>query len=407
MRTIEEIMADMSAIMDGAAGRALNADEIARYEALETELQNRQASDEVVKRHAAYNVKRTPAGVPSPNGPKSDGTYNQAFTAYLRTGRPNADLETPTNAQSEGIPSEGGYLVPDEFRQKLVRRYKAYGGVGRYAERYTTGNGRPVEWPTLGDDTSNEAEIVQEGNTFSTGADLSFDSNSLGAYSYVAGGAGGVPLRVSYELAQDSAFDIEGLVSKMLGQRVGRMQARHWVRGLGNTEPLGVVTGRTPVKTAATTGGIKYTDLVTWIHSLDPAYRGNPGDEDNPGTNCRWFFNDQTMAGIEGIVDSHGDPVFRGWGANMALGLNESTLLGYPVTIDQAFVDFDNDDATDLFGAFGDLNQGYVIRDIKSATLLVNPYTRMANRQVEYTLWARADGTQQDTNAYIVLSGNS
>jgi hypothetical protein len=37
--------------------------------------------------------------------------------------------------------------------------------------------------------------------------------------------------------------------------------------------------------------------------------------------------------------------------------------------------------------------------------LLVNPYTRMAYRQIEYTAWARPDGTQQDVNAYIVASG--
>lgn len=398
----------MTALVDGAknAGRAMTPDEMTEYEGLETELENVRKSDAIVARNAAYNVTRVPAGVPSPNGPKSDGTYDQAFNHYMRTAKVNADLERLTNAQSEGVPSEGGYLVPDEFRQKLVKKLKAFGGIGRHAERYTTGNGRPVEWPVEGDDTANEGEIVQEGNTFTTGADLTFDSNALTSYSYVAGGAGGNPLRVSWELAQDSAFDLEGLIRNKLGKRIGRMQARHWVRGAGNTEPLGITTGRTPVQTLAN-NALTYDDFVTWEHSLDPAYRGNPGEEEDAGASPRWAFNDAFLKQAKLIKDSHGDPIYRGWGANMALGFNEQTLLGYPITIDQSFVDFDNDDSTDLFGVFGDIGQGYVIRDIKTATLLVNPYSRMSYRQNEYTLWARADGTQQDTNAYVVLSGKS
>jgi HK97 family phage major capsid protein len=399
-------MADMQAIIDGAAGRALTAEEVTAYEGFEAEIETVRTSNAVAARHAAYNTTVVPAGRPSPNGPKSDGTYNQAFNHYARTGKVNADLEAPTNAQSEGVPSEGGYLVPDEFRQKLVKKLKAFGGIGRKAERYNTGNGRPVEWPVEGDDTANEGEIVQEGNTFTTGADLTFDTNALGSYSYVAGGAGGVPLRVSWELAQDSAFDLEGMISNKLGKRIARMQARHWVRGNGATEPLGITTGRTPVQTAAN-NALTFADFVTWIHSLDPAYRGRPGMEEDGGSSPEWWFNDAFLKQAQLITDSHGDPIYRGWGANMALGFNEETLFGYPVNIDQSFVDFDNDDSTDLFGVFGDVGQGYVIRDVKQATLLVNPYTRQSYRQNEYTLWARADGTQQDTNAYIVMSGKS
>lgn len=393
MRTIQEIMAALQAIIDGAADRSLTADEVTAYEALEVELQEATATDQVRRRNAAYNTTVVPAGVPAPtNRPAED--HLAGLRNYLLTGRHNVD--TVQNAQSEGVPSEGGYLVPDLFRQKLVEKLKAFGGIGGIAERYSTGNGNPVDWPTL-DDTGNEGEVVQEGNTFSGGADVTFGTNSLGSYSYMAGGGSATPLRVPRELIQDSAFDIEALLTRLLGTRIGRLQARHWAVGTGVNQPLGLVTGRTPVQTQATTGGITYEDLVTWIHSVDPAYRES----------ARWLWNDNTMKAVELIVDSNGDPIFRGWGANMALGLNEATVLGYPVTIDQAMVDFDNDDSSDLFGAFGNINQGYVIRDVQAVEILVNPYSRMANRQVEFTAWARADGTQQDTAAYVVLSGKS
>jgi HK97 family phage major capsid protein len=394
MRTIEEITSSMTALVDGAADRSLTDDEVSQYEGMEQELASVKTTEAVRARNAAYNTVRTPSGVPSRTG-KPEDTYAVAFANYMRSGKPNADLISISNAQSENTPSEGGYLVPDTFRTKLVEKLKAFGGIADVAERYTTGNGNPVEWPTI-DDTGNVGEIVQEGNTFSAGADVVFGSNSLTSYSYVAGGASSTPLRVSYELAQDSAFDLESMLARLLGNRIARIQATHWAKGTGVQQPLGLITGLTPVQAAANTG-LTYADLVTWIHSVDPAYR----------VNARWVMNDLTLAMVEKLLDSAGNPIYRGRDANMALGLNESTLLGYPITIDQAMPTYvvNSHAAADVAIAFGDIRQGYVIRDVKDVQLLVNPYTRMAYRQIEYTAWARADGTQQDTNAYIVASG--
>lgn len=314
--------------------------------------------------------------------------------AYLLTGKINADLQ-PSNAQSEGTPSEGGYLVPDLFRTELIQKLKSFGGISGVAQHYSTGNGNPIEWPTI-DDTGNVAEIVEENGTFSAGADLVFGSNALGSYSYMTGGAGSTPLRISRELIQDSAFDLQGLLTDLLATRIGRIQATHWATGSGVKQPLGLFTGLTPVQNAANTG-LTYNDLVAAIHSIDPLYRSG----------ARWLWNDGTMAVVEKITDSNGNPIFRGWGANLALGLNEDTVLGYPVTIDQAVPAFVKTSPTVQWGAFGNFGRGYVIRDIATPELLINPYNRMANRQVEFTAWARADGTQQDTNAYVTLSGHT
>lgn len=392
MRTIQEIMAALQAIIDGAPNRSLTAEEVTNYEALEVELQEATASDQVRRRNTAYNTVVTPAGVPSPHGRPAED-HMAGVRAYLLTGKHNADQVT--NAQSEGVPSEGGYLVPDLFRQKLVEKQKQFGGIGSVAERYSTGNGNPVEWPTI-DDTGNVGEIVEENGTFSAGADLAFGSNALSSYSYMTGGPSSNPLRVPRELIQDSAFNIEALLARLLGIRIARLQAVHWATGSGVKQPLGLFTGRTPVQNAANTG-IAYDDLVSAIHSVDPAYRGN----------ARWAFNDLTMAAIEKLKDSSGNPIYRGRDANMALGLNESTLMGYPILIDQAIATVVANSPTVQWGAFGDIGQSYVIRDVSNVELLVNPYNRMANRQVEFTAWARADGTQQDTAAYVTLSGHT
>jgi HK97 family phage major capsid protein len=390
VKTIEEIQAAMTALLNGAAGRSLTAEEVTAYEAHEGELQAVQKTQEIQKRNAAYNVVRTPAGAPS-STPKTEDPM-AGLRNYLLTGKPNADLIR--NDQSEGVPSQGGYLVPDEFRVALIERLKAFGGISGVASHYSTGTGAPVEWPTI-DDTGNVGEIVEENGTFSAGADLVFGTNALGAYAYMTGGSNSNPLRVSRELIQDSSFDLQGLLTRLLGTRIGRIQAVHWATGTGVKQPLGLFTGKTPVQNAVNTG-ISYVDLVNAIHSVDPLYRGN----------ARWVMNDLTLASIETLLDGQNNPIYRGRDANMAVGLNEATLLGYPVTIDQAVPTIVKASPTVAWGAFGDIGQGYVIRDVKDVELLVNPYNRMANRQVEFTAWARADGTQQDTAAYSTLSGH-
>lgn len=58
MRTIEEITAAMTALVDGAADRSLTDDEVTQYEALENELKQAQTTEQVRARNAAYNSVR-------------------------------------------------------------------------------------------------------------------------------------------------------------------------------------------------------------------------------------------------------------------------------------------------------------------------------------------------------------
>lgn len=396
--TVEEILAALQAIIDGAVGdggepRDLTEEEAARYEQLEKQLATARRSAEIRARQSAYTMPVNAGLIQT--APKPDNSLERAFNHYLRTGKENDDL-VQLRAQSEGTGSEGGYLVPDTFRDKLVERMKAFGGLANVVDSYTTGDGRNVSWPTV-DDTSNVGEIVAEGGTFSSGADLVFGVANLGSYSYAAGGGSSTPLRVSLELVQDAAFDVEGLVTRKLGERIARIQAVHWVRGTGVGEPLGITTGLTGVEIAADGSGVTYDDLVNFIHAVDPAYRDG----------ARWAFNDTMLGTLQKLKDSHGDPIWRGWGADMGQGLQEATLLGFPVTIDQAFPTMTAADNTINWGVFGQLTEGYVIRRVKDVQILVNPYSRMANRQIEYSAWARADATQQNTNAYVALTGEA
>jgi hypothetical protein len=86
VRTIEEIMAAMTALMDGAAGRALSAEEVTAYEGLETELAAANADVQARARHAAYN---TPTGPGGPAMPAPRATVREPLpynVAMVRSG---------------------------------------------------------------------------------------------------------------------------------------------------------------------------------------------------------------------------------------------------------------------------------------------------------------------------------
>ncbi len=401
MRTIEEITARMTAIMTAADARpederALTDPEVTEYEALEAELATVNRNVQLRSRHAAYMTPIAGRTPPAAAGAGNDEVLDRAFDSYLRTGQQNMDL-VELRAQGVGVDSTGGYLVPDGFRTKLVERRKAFGGIASVVENITTETGAPLPWPTI-DDTANSGEIVAEHATGAGGADATFGTGTaLGAYRYMALGANNLPLRISVELLQDAAFDVAGKVAGWLGKRIARKQAVDWVQGDGSGEPKGI-NYRAATIELATGNAITYAKLVDVVHAVDPDYRDG----------ARWAFNDATAGVIQKLVDDNGRPLWLpATSGDLSSGLPGGTLLGYPVTIDQAFPDIADSTgaAAEGFAVFGNLLEGYVIRHVRDVVVFVDPYTRAAYGEVQYHAWARADGTIQDSYAYVAVAG--
>lgn len=390
--TIEEILAALQAIVDQAKAedgseRAFTEEEAERYEQLEKQLLMAKKTQEFRSRQQAYVTPLRSDLHVNAGHRAEDDPQERAFDHYLRTGQANSEL-AEYRAQSAGTNTAGGYLVPAGFRAKLVERMKEFGGIANYAESFDTAEGNPINYPTV-DDTANVGEIVAEGGTFAAGADIVFGTRALSAYKYMAGGAGNLPLKVSWELVQDSAFDINAFLTRTLGSRIARLQAVHWATGTGTGQPQGIVT---PIATSGTIGTVAYADLLATVHFLDPAYRAG----------ARWLMNDATLATLQGIVDTTGRPILNDSTQGISNDPGGSTLLGYPVVIDQAMPA----KATGAkFLAFGNLAEAYVIRRVKDITLVVLNELYAANGQTGYMAWARADGAVQNPNAIVVRTG--
>lgn len=400
--SIGDIIAEMSKLVDaynGATADAVGApmpdDVVARYEQLEGMLKMAQRTDDIQKRQAAYRT--TITALPIAQGNAQTMADTQAGSALLRSymSDPATFMRSPENAQyraqSEGIGSAGGFLVPVTFMDKVIEKLKAFGGFGNAAEQLVTASGNPMAYLT-NDDTGNLGAVVPEGSLIATGADLVFAERALQAWKYATTGANSLPLKISWELLQDSAIDLEAFVAKKFAERIQRKLATDFVNGSGVGEPQGVLNGGLTNSTAWSSNTVPtYGDLVNMTHNVDPAYRDG----------ASWSFNDKTLALIEKLVDTTGRPLI--WPlqtGTLGDNPNQKTLLGYPIVVDQAWPD---PSAGNKFGFFGNINQTYIVRRVKDFQMVVLHELYAQNGQTGYLGWGRWDGMVQDVNAGVLL----
>lgn len=319
-----------------------------------------------------------------------DERRGQAFSAFLRNGLTNLTPEerqalNEMRAQGVGVNDHGGYTVPKEMQARIVEQMKAYGGIASVAQILTTSDGRTIEWITA-DGTTEEGELIGE-NTAATEADTLFGIANLGAKKLSS-----KIIRVSNELLQDSAINIESYLADRIAQRIGRAEAKYLIQGTGAgtpAQPKGLaasVTGTTQAKTA---GKVDWLDVNALLHSLDPAYR-------NVG-NSRLAFNDNTLKLLKEMVDGQNRPL---WLPDVA-GVAPSTILGKQYVIDQGIADIAKDAK---FIYFGDFNR-FVVRRVAYMTLkrLVERYAEFD--QTAFLAFHRFDCVLEDTSAIKALTG--
>ena len=393
--TVDEILDEMHDLAVNADTRTLTDDEATRYERLESALAGARRSQNIRARQNAYETPM-PGDLPAlvhAGQPRRDDAYNQAFNAYLRTGQPNQDL---INAQGVSPDSAGGFLVSPQFRQKLVEVLKSYGGLAGEVDGFDTARGGDVEYPSV-DDTASAGAITAEGVAFATGTDLVFGTITMKAWKYTSTGAdANAGLRVSVELLQDSEFDVEAMLARVLGIRIARKQAVDWVSGAGTTLPFGIAhAGLTADVVLAAGNPITYQKLLDVETALDPAYEQN----------AKWAFSKNTWQRIRALLGSDGRPLVQPSGEAGMGGRPQRELLGYPVVIDQGFPLSTTLNAR--WGVLGDLTEAYAIRRVADFTMVVNPFTRANFGQVEYVAWERADGNVQNRKAYALAQANA
>jgi HK97 family phage major capsid protein len=320
-----------------------------RLVAAEKAAEERAAAERKAKRPIAGNEDEARG---ADEGSKPE--YRQVFFKFIAGGASLDVLDSEERAvlragvvqdmekriQTGGTNSAGGYTVPTELQDMLVRSMKMWGPMydGAIVSELNTSSGNALPIPTT-DDTANTGVAGTEGTALTDDgtADAVFGQKQLEAYDFNT-----KFVKFSWQLAQDSIFNMESLLADLLGERLGRLSNAQLTTGTGSSAPHGIVASASLGKTAASASAIIYDEVIDLIHSVDPAYRQSP--------KVRFMFNDLTLAALRKLKDGDGRYI---WTMGDIKSGAPGTLLGYNYSINQAMATIATTNKTVLFGDFG------------------------------------------------------
>ena len=268
-----ELIKQATEIVDGAhaEGRSLSAEEKVKFDKMEADAQAIMSEIDVIERTAEMKKELAAKSEAREAAPKA--TRMGAFEKYLRNGMGALNSEERkimgelrgTSTQVVGTDSLGGFIVPQDFSNELDMAVEFTGEVERLAKKLNTAGGALLDYPTV-NDTATDANLISEAAAV-TVQDVTFANKQLSAYNYAS------QVRVSMQLLQDNAFDLNGFLVEAMGERIARATNSAFTNGTGSSQPQGIIAGSVAGKTAASATAIAADDILDLIYSIDPAYR--------------------------------------------------------------------------------------------------------------------------------------
>ena len=367
-----------------AEGRSLNAEEKSKFDAMEADA--RSIKDQIDTLERAAELKKELASNAEARQAAPKATKKGAFEKYLRNGMGSLSSEERsimgelrgTSTQIVGTDSLGGFLVPQDFSDELDIASLFTGEVERLAKKLNTAGGALLDYPTI-NDTATDANLISEAAAV-TVQDMTFANAQLSAYNYAS------QVKVSMQLLQDNAFDLNGFLAEAMGERIARATNAAFTTGTGSSQPQGIVTGSTLGKTAASASAIAADDILDLVHSIDPSYRNK--------ASFGLMAHDNVIAAIRalGIGSSNDFPIFI---PSMEAGQPDK-LFGYNVYYNNDMESAITTGKKTLLAA--DFSK-FVVRSAGGVQMVRLNERYMDELEVGFVAYARKDAKVLDTRA--------
>ena len=351
----------------------LSAEDTATYDKMEADVVALGKEVDRLERQAAIDAEMAKAtSSPITNRPdatpgeektgRASGDYKKSFWNAMR-GR---NLPGIQNALQIGTDSEGGYLVPTEFEATLTAALEEENAIRQIANVITTSGDRKI--PVVA--TKGTATWVDEEGAIPE-SDDSFGQVSLGAFKLAT------MIKVSEELLNDSAFDLEGYIAQSFGGRMGSREEEGFLIGNGSGKPTGIFAATGGAQLGVTTAGaaaVTLDEILDLFYSLKSPYRRN----------ATFVMNDSTVKAIRKLKDSTGQYLWQ----PSVKEATPDTILSRPL-VTSAFVP--ELAAGNKTIAFGDFNY-YWIADREGRVFKRLNELYAANGQVGFMCTQRVDG---------------
>ena len=243
-------------------------------------------------------------GEETPKTGRGSAAYKNAVLDALRS-----NFRMISNVLSEGVDSQGGYLVPEEYDSRLIDVLNDECIMRKLGTNITTSGEHKINIAG----TKPAAAWIEEGGQLTFG-DATFDQIIMDAHKLH------IAIKVTEELLYDNAFNLESYIITQFGKALANAEEEAFINGDGVGKPLGLLAtdgGAEIGVTATSADEITYDDLVDLVYSLKRPYRKN----------AAFLTNDQTIGYLRKLKDQNGHPL---WHDSVEDG-EPGRILGYKV----------------------------------------------------------------------------
>ncbi len=309
------------------------------------------------------------------------------FAGYLKTGMVSKFL-------SESVDDEGGYLVPEEFRNMMIM----------YDAEETLVWGRATIWPMTGEKIQfpklNQNPDVQDGN-FDNFAGVTFGWVEEGGEKAETEPTFGMVEMIVHELAgyteitnallDDSVINLINYLTRLFRSAWYWYTDKAFIQGTGGKQPLGIINDPSTLSVYRQTADtIEVQDVLNMEARMPAVF----------DTNAVWFITKQGRAALRGqtVTASSKELVLQEMYQDLAKGY-DMTILGKPAYL--------ADGKIPALGSTGDLILGtwtwYYVGFRQDFSMDSSRHYKFRNNRTALRCSGRLDGQAAIPQAFVEL----
>ena len=232
---------------------------------------------------------------------RASDEYKNGMLKALRT-----NFKQVSNVLQEGVDADGGYLVPEEYDDRLIGVLEEENIMRTLGNVITTSGEHKINIAA----TKPAAAWIEEGGALSFG-DATFSQILLDAHKLH------VAIKVTEELLYDAAFDLEKYIITEFGKALANAEEDAFLNGTGRGQPLGLFAETGGGTAALSATSVNADHIMQLVYALKRPYRKS----------ASFIMHDKTVAAIRQLKDNNGMYL---WQPALTSG-EPDKLLGYDV----------------------------------------------------------------------------
>lgn len=311
--------------------------------------------------------------------------YKAAFDGYLRKGAEHGLEQLQSKALSVGSDANGGYLVPNEMGETIIRIINESSPMRSLAtvETISADSLDLIEDTTdvdavWGDETTDRSTV--DSNTPTIGR------NTIDTFEMYT------QPKATQKLIDDAAINLEQWIAEKVADKFARLEATAFISGNGTTAPKGILTytagtswGQIQQVSSGTSATVTADSLIQLYYALKDEY----------AKRATFLMHRTTVQAVRLLKEATTNQYL--WQPGLSAGTPD-TLLGVPVAL---AADMPVPAASSLSVAVGDFKRAYMIVDRVGIRTLRDPYT--AKPFVKFYTTKRVGGKVVNTEAVKLL----